>query len=205
MLVDDHQIVREGLRGMLQTEPGIEVVAEASNGSEAVRLAARHQPDVVLMDIRMPELDGIEATRQIKAKLPQVAVIMLTMYASDVYVVDAVRAGAAGYVLKDIDRDELMRTIEAVASGGTVIDPQLLRRALRGVTGQQSGELEKLTPRELEVLRLVVEGKTNRDIAGQLIIAEETAKKHVQNIISKLRASDRTQAAVIAVRSGLVG
>ena len=214
LLVDDHPVVREGLRTMLATTPDIEVVAEASDGLEAIEKANEHQPHVILMDIRMPNLDGLEATRRIKSQLASTSVIVLTIYDNDAYVVDAVRAGAGGYLLKDASKDLLIHTIRVVNSGGMLIKTSLLREAIlnsANVTAGQSKEkhtdaraLSGLTPREREVLRLVVEGQSNKEIGRTLSISEDTAKKHVQTILSKLGVSDRTQAAVKAVRAGLV-
>jgi len=214
LLVDDHPVVREGLRTMLATTPDIEVVAEASDGLEAIEKANEHQPHVILMDIRMPNLDGLEATRRIKSQLASTSVIVLTVYDNDAYVVDAVRAGAGGYLLKDASKDLLIHTIRVVNSGGMLIKTSLLREAIlnsANVTAGQSKEkhtdaraLSGLTPREREVLRLVIEGQSNKEIGRTLSISEDTAKKHVQTILSKLGVSDRTQAAVKAVRAGLV-
>lgn len=215
LLADDHPVVREGLRIMLSTAPDIEVISEeAGDGFEAVEKANKHRPDVVLMDLRMPKMDGIEATRCIKSQLPNTLVIILTIYDNDAYIVDAVRAGAGGYLLKDASKDLLIHTIRAVKSGGMLIKTNLLREAILGLadaTGDESKEKHisatspnGLTPRERDVLRLVVDGQSNKEIGRTLFISEDTAKKHVQTILSKLGVSDRTQAAVKAVRAGLV-
>jgi len=214
VIVDDHPVVREGIRAMLETDGGIEVVGEASDGLEAVAKAEECQPNVVLMDIVMPKLDGLEATRRIKKEYPDTSVIMLTIYADRAFFIDAIQAGAGGYLLKDASRDLLCHTIEAVNSGGMLIKTSLLREAVATlvdtIPGFQKGAaaaltgVEEFTSREQEVLKLLVEGRTNKEIAKELSIAEETAKKHVQSIIAKLSASDRTQAAVKAVRIGLV-
>ncbi len=214
LIVDDHPVAREGFRTMLSTDPGVEVVGEASDGLEAVAVAAEKEPDVVLMDIRMPNMDGIEATRHIKAQRPSIAIIVLTIYDNDAYVVDAVQAGASGYLLKDASRDLLTHTIRAVNSGGTLIKTSLLYEAICGLIGSAAKRgrrgsngatpLDQLTAREQEVLQLVANGGTNRDIAGELGVAEDTVKKHVQNIISKLGAADRTEAAAKAMRAGLI-
>ncbi len=213
LLADDHPVVREGLRTMLATTEDIEVVAEAGDGFEAVEKVNAHQPHVVLMDLRMPNMDGLEATRRIKSHLPLVSVIVLTVYDNDAYVIDAIRAGASGYLLKDASQELLTHTIRAVNSGGTLIKTSLWREAftnLADATGAQLKEklvdgitLDELTSRELEVLRLVVQGQSNKEIGQALFISEDTVKKHVQTIMSKLGASDRTQAAVKAVRAGL--
>jgi DNA-binding NarL/FixJ family response regulator len=214
LLADDHPVVREGLQTMLATTPDIEVVAEASDGLDAIEKANEHQPHVILMDLRMPNLDGLEATRRIKSQLASTSVIILTVYDNDAYIVDAVRAGAGGYLLKDASRDLLIHTIRAVNSGGMLIKTSLLRQAIlstAGATGDQSKEKHidamasnGLTHRERDVLRLVIEGQSNKEIGRSLSISEDTAKKHVQTILSKLGVSDRTQAAVKAVRAGLV-
>jgi len=212
LLVDDHPVVREGLRTMLNTAPDIEVVAEAGDGLEAVDKANELQPHVVLMDLRMPNLDGIEATRRIKSHIPSVSVIVLTIYDNDAYVVDAVRSGAGGYLLKDASRDLLIHTIRAVNSGGMLIKTSLLREAmltlsdaagdqLKGKPGDTAA-LGELTNREHDVLRLLIRGQSNKQIGQALSISEGTAKKHVQTIMLKLGVSDRTQAAVKAVRAG---
>ncbi|MDO8568690.1 MAG: response regulator transcription factor, partial [Dehalococcoidales bacterium] len=214
LLVDDHPLAREGLRTMLSTASDIEVVAEASDGVEAVERADEHQPEIILMDVRMPNMDGLEATRRIKSRLPSVSVIVLTAYDNDAYIVDAVRSGAGGYLLKDASKDLLIHTIRAVNSGGMLIKSSLFREAVLGWSDASgsllkeksaaSAMLEELTPRERDVLRHMIEGRTNRQIGQALFISEDTAKKHVQAIMLKLGVSDRTQAAVKAVRSGLL-
>ena len=214
LIVDDHPVVREGVRAMLETDEGIEVVGEASSGLEAVTRTGELRPNVVLMDIVMPNLDGLEATRRIKKQYPSTAVIMLTIYADKAFVIDAVQAGTGGYLLKDASRDLLCHTIKAVNSGGILIKTSLLREAVATLVdiapSQQEKRaaalvgMEEFTPREQEVLKLLVDGQTNREIGKELNIAEETVKKHVQTIIAKLGASDQTQAAVKAVRIGLV-
>ena len=213
MVVDDHPVVREGLRTMLTSEPGIEVIAEAGGGAEAVEKAYRLEPDVVLTDIRMPGMGGIEVTQQIKSARPSTAVIVLTMYDSEIYVVEALRAGAAGYLVKDSSRELLCHAINAVVDGGTMVRSGLLRQAIQGLLRapkdpehSQAGSpaTERFTARELDVLRLVTQGRGNREIAKELNLAEITIKKHVQSIIGKLGVSDRTHAAIVAVRLGLV-
>lgn len=216
LVVDDHPVVREGLRAILSGEPGIQVVGEAASGEEALEKADQLKPDVVLADIRMPGMNGIELTRRIKAAHPGIIVIVLTMYDRQAYVVEAIRAGAAGYLEKDSPAELLCRSIKAAAQGGSLIKSGLLRRAIQGlprVPGRPSLEGEgqagpgvrrQLTARELQVLRLVAQGLTNKEIARDLDVAQETVKKHVQNITGKLGASDRTHAAIIAMRLGLV-
>jgi DNA-binding NarL/FixJ family response regulator len=210
LVVDDHPVVREGLRAMLGTVPRIELVGEAGSGQEAIEMAARLEPDVVLMDILMPGMSGIEATQQIKEARPSTAVIVLTMYDTEAHVVGALRAGAAGYLVKDFSRELLCSAIDAVMEGGAMVRSDLLRQAVEGVSRRPIGRghavpgmAENLTPRELEVLRLVAQGQANREIARELSLAEVTVKKHVQSIIGKLGVSDRTHAAILAVRTGL--
>ncbi len=214
LLVDDHPVVRHGLSAMLQTDPQIDVVGEANSGQEALVMVGRLNPDIVLMDIHMPEMDGLAATRKIKEQYPRTAVVVLTLYNNEQYVVEAVRSGAGGYLLKNASRDEILHTIREVANGGMLIKTTNLQKVLTGTTvaasfdfrGQPWGAegIEPLSAREQEVLKLVVEGCTNKDVGVALSIAEDTAKKHVQNIILKLQVSDRTQAAVKALRLGLV-
>jgi len=213
LIVDDHTVAREGLRAMLEEDPQVQVVGEAADGLEALELVAGLRPRVVLMDIRMPGLDGLEATRRIKAQHPATAVIMMTSYDDNALVVDAVRTGASGYLLKDASRALLTHTIKAVTDGGILVKESLLRKAIASLAalGQpQAGptpewpEVEELTQREQEVLKLLAEGWTNRQIGEKLALAEVTIKKHVQTIIAKLRASDRTHAATTAMRIGLI-
>jgi len=211
LIVEDHTIVREGLHLLLQRNREIAIVGEASNGQEAIELAAALQPDVILMDIRLPDVDGLEATQRIKVEYPGIAVIMLTMHDDEEYVIGAVRAGAAGYILKDVSPNDLVSAIRTVYDGGTIIEPSLLRKTLGTLASSGSmgaerlaQEIEPLTPREQEVLEVLVEGMTNREIGEALFISEQTVKSHVSAIIQKLGASDRTQAAVIALRQGLV-
>ena len=214
VLADDHPVVREGLRTMLATTPDIDIVAEASDGLEAVDKVLECQPDVVLMDLRMPNLDGLEATKRIKNQLSSTAIIVLTIYDNDAYIIDAVKAGAVGYLLKDTSRDLLIHAIRAVSSGGMLVKPSLMREAMMGLAGSTTGEqhkgksgaasnLDELTRREKDVLRLVVLGRSNKEIGQELSISEDTAKKHVQTIMLKMGVSDRTQAAVKAVRAGM--
>lgn len=210
MIVDDHPLAREGLRTMLQDAPGLEVIAEADDGREAVEKALQYRPEIILMDLRMRGMDGIEATRLIRERCPEVAIIMLTIYDDEAFIVDAVAAGAKGYLLKDASQDLLYHTIRAVHDGGLLVKASLLKEAvmrrLMGPNGRREDAgamIEALTPRERMVLDHLVEGETNKEIGYALTITEETAKKHVQNIIAKLGAVDRTQAAVRAVRAGL--
>lgn len=212
LLVDDHTVVRDGVRTMLSSEPDIVVVGEASSGEEAVQRVQELEPHVVLMDIRMPKMSGIEAARRIKSARPTTSVIMLTMYDSDTYMVEAIRAGAAGYLTKDVSRDLLCHAIRSVVDGGTTVRSGLLKRAMDALLRAPAGEkedsvtslVEHLTPRELDVLKLLAQGHGNKEICAELELAEITVKKHVQSIIQKLGASDRTHAAIRAVKLGLV-
>jgi DNA-binding NarL/FixJ family response regulator len=201
LIVEDQRIVRDGLVALLEDEADIEIVGEAADGLAAVAAYARQRPDVVLMDLQMPVLDGPEATRRIRALDADARILVLTTYATDEFIFKALRAGARGYLLKDTSAEELLAAIEAVATGQTQLAPAV---AARLVTGLSSGGNESLTPRELEVLTLMGQGLSNGEIAGQLTIAPRTAKVHVQNILSKLGASNRTEAVSIAVRQQLI-
>ena len=202
MITDDHKVVRHGLCGFLELDPELEVVGEASNGAEAVDLARRLEPDVVLMDLLMPVMDGIEATREIRSELPEVEVVALTSVLEDASVTGTVRAGAIGYLLKTTDADELCEVIKAAAAGQVQLAPEAAARLMREV--RTPTNLAPLTERETEVLKLLARGKTNRQIAGELFIDEKTVKSHVHSILMKLDVSSRTQAALHAVRVGLV-
>jgi DNA-binding NarL/FixJ family response regulator len=200
--VDDHSVVRKGLRMFLSLDPDLEVVGEARDGAEAVRMAHELQPDVVLMDLLMPVMDGIQATAMIRRELPDTEVLALTSVLEDSSVVGAVRAGAIGYILKDTEADELRRAIKAAAAGQVQLAPQAAERLLREVRTPESPEA--LTERETDVLRLVAKGRANKEIAHELNIGEKTVKSHVSSILAKLNVPSRTQAALYAVRIGLV-
>jgi DNA-binding NarL/FixJ family response regulator len=207
LLVDDQAVIRNGLKAMLSTAPTIVVVGEACNGQEALALARQHNPDVILMDIRMPDMDGLEATRRLRDLRIRAAVIILTMYQDVEYLLKAISWGAAGYLVKDVDVDTLINTIQTVVSGGSIIEPQLLRSLLRrisAVPAVREHRIEKLTNREEDVLILLGKGLSNREIADQLVLSTETVKSHVSAILSKLNLADRTQAAIYAVRHGLI-
>jgi len=202
LITDDHGVVRQGLRMFLSLEPDLEVVGEASNGREALALARELRPDVVLMDLLMPVMDGIEATQAIRSELPEVEVIALTSVLEDTSVSGAVRAGAIGYLLKDTDSEELKRAIQAAAEGRVHLAPEAAARLMREVRAPESPE--ELTEREAEVLRLVARGHANKQIASSLFVSEKTVKAHVSSILMKLGVQSRTQAALHAVRTGLV-
>jgi two-component system, NarL family, response regulator LiaR len=202
LLVDDHSVVRQGLRMFLGLDPGLEVVGEASNGAEGIELVRKLHPDVVLMDLLMPVMDGITAIQNLRKEFPDVEVIALTSILEDDKVVGAVRAGAIGYLLKDTQADELCRAIKAAANGQVQLSPQAAARLVREIKSPDSPE--KLTEREIDVLRLLALGRSNKEIANELVIGEKTVKTHVSNILMKLGLSSRTQAALHAVRIGLV-
>jgi two-component system, NarL family, response regulator LiaR len=202
LIADDHGVVRQGLRMFLALDPDIEIVGEACDGAQALELARDLQPDVVLMDLLMPKMDGIEATARVRAEVPDTEVIALTSVLEDSSVVNAIRAGAIGYLLKDTEADALVRAIKAAAEGQVQLSPQAAARLMREVRAPNSPE--ELTEREVDVLRLLAQGKSNKEIALLLSIGEKTVKTHVSNILSKLNVSSRTQAALYAVRIGLV-
>jgi len=205
LIVDDHAIVRKGLRALLVTEPGLEVVAEAENGQQAIAEARRLSPDVVLMDLVMPGTDGLEATRHIRAEQPEVRILVLTSFATDDKVFPALKAGALGYLLKDSGPEELVQAIRQVYRGESSLHPSIARRLLLEMAspGGQEDMSGILTHRELDVLRLVAQGWTNREIAEGLGIGETTVRTHVSSILSKLNVGSRTQAALYALREGL--
>lgn len=209
LIVDDHELAREGLRSVLSGEAGLEVVGEATNGREALALCRGLRPDLVLMDIRMPEMDGLAATRMIKAELPQISVVILTMQENPDYMLDAVKAGAAGFVLKGSPKREILGAVRRVLRGESLLDASLVTQLLRRLGAETDGEAlppaQTLTPREREVLHLLADGLTNPEIARELTVSVSTVKAHVEHIIAKLGVSDRTQAAVRAVQLKLVG
>ncbi len=202
VLADDHSVVRQGLRMFLALDPELEVVGEAANGAEAVQAAHTLRPDVMLMDLLMPVMDGIAATAAIRKEVPDVEVIALTSVLEDEKVLGAVRAGAIGYLLKDTESDELCHAIKAAAAGQVQLSPQAAARLVREVRVPDS--TETLTERETDVLRLLAQGQANKEIARNLVIGEKTVKTHVSNILAKLGLPSRTQAALYAVRIGLV-
>jgi two-component system, NarL family, response regulator LiaR len=203
LIVDDHEVVRQGLRTFLELDAELEVVGEAADGAEAVRMAQRLHPNVVLMDLVMPEMDGVTATQLIRQQLPDTEVVALTSVLEDALVVGAVRAGAIGYLLKDTRADELRRAIKAAAAGQVQLSPRAAARLVREIRAPDA-TLATLSPRETEVLRLLAGGRTNKEMARELAIGEKTVKTHVSRILGKLGVQSRTQAALHAGRVGLV-
>lgn len=211
LIVDDHQLVREGVRTFLQKQSDITVVGEAASGQDGLRLADELAPDVVLMDLVMPGMDGVETTRQLKQISPSSQVIVLTSFDDDQHIFPAIRAGALSYILKDVSTGELADTVRKAARGEAVMTPRVAARVMQELrqgsraSGQTSGQFDTdLSEREIEVLRLIAEGCSNTEIAERLVISEHTVKRHVSNILSKLHLADRTQAAVYAWREGVV-
>lgn len=212
LIVDDQALVRAGFRMILEAEEDMEVVGEAANGREAIAEARRARPDVILMDVRMPEMDGIEATRRLlDSEVSASKVVMLTTFDMDEYVYDALRAGASGFLLKDVPPEQLVDGIRAVASGDALLAPSVTRRVIeefvrRPPTSVRTlpPELGELTPRELEVLKLIARGHSNAEIATELFVSETTVKTHVAHVLMKLTLRDRVQAVVLAYESGLV-
>ncbi len=213
LLVDDHPVVREGLRTMLAGQPGIQVVGEAASGEQAVRMCGELKPNVVIMDVRMPGISGIEATQRIKKAFPATCVIVMTMYDNETYVTEAVRSGASAYLTKDSTGELLCHAVRAALDGGALLlRSSRFRQALQGVMplwkdagGKASSDLlGRLTPREIDVLKLLAQGSGNKDICVRLSLAEVTVKKHVQSVVGKLGVPDRTHAALLGLRLGLV-
>ena len=202
LIVDDHSIVREGLRTLLSEEAEIEVVGEAANGAEAVKLVATRHPHVILMDLVMPEVDGIEAIRRIRARKSACEILVLTSFGDDQHVRDAIQAGATGYLLKDVLKADLLRAIHAAARGEPTLHPEAQRVLIRQTTAPSP--FKDLTERELDVLRLIAQGRSNREIALTLHLTEGTVKGYVSTVLDKLQVDDRTQAALFAVKHKLV-
>jgi DNA-binding NarL/FixJ family response regulator len=209
LIADDHTLFREGLRALLASVLDIEVIGEASSGTEVLRLAVEHQPDLILMDIQMPDLNGIEATRQILRTSPHIGIIVLTMFQDDDTVFAAMRVGARGYVLKGADQSVLMRAVRAVANGESLFSPEIAARLMQFFAGlEPASRLElfpELTERERQILSFIADGDTNAEIAEHLVISMKTVRNHVSNIFSKLQVADRAQAAIRAREAGLGG
>ncbi|MEV4534139.1 response regulator transcription factor [Asanoa sp. NPDC049518] len=210
VVADDHEVVRGGFAGLLATQPDIEVVGTAADGAEAVEVCASFTPDVVLMDVRMPGMDGIEATRLLTATVARPRVLILTTFDLDEYVYDAIRAGASGFLLKDVRAEALFDAVRVIAAGEALLAPTVTRRLIGEFARQHRPSsplpvaLSALTPRETQVLRLVAEGLSNPEIAARLVVTEETVKTHVSRMLTKLGLRDRTQAVVAAYETGLV-
>jgi DNA-binding NarL/FixJ family response regulator len=204
LIVEDQTLMRHGLRTILDLEPGMEVIGEAATGEEGLRCALDLRPDVILMDVQMPGISGVEATAAITRAWPEARIIILTTFDRDDYVFQGVRAGALGYLLKDTPAEQLIATIQRIYAGEVFIQPEIASRALRELMHPETQPLEALSDREREVLVLLAQGLSNRDIAEKLVITEGTVKNHVSNVLGKLQAENRTQAADIARRRGLV-
>ncbi|MCM3574124.1 MULTISPECIES: response regulator [Mesobacillus] len=219
VIIDDHQLFREGVKRILDFEPSFEVVAEGDDGSEAISLVDQHQPDVVIMDINMPNTNGVEATAELIEKYPESKVIILSIHDDENYVTHALRTGATGYLLKEMDADALIEAVKVVADGGSYLHPRVthnLVKEYRRLSADEGGTdkyispveirrpLHLLTRRECEVLQLLADGKSNRGIGEALFISEKTVKNHVSNILQKMNVNDRTQAVVVAIKNGWV-
>jgi DNA-binding NarL/FixJ family response regulator len=208
LICDDQYVVREGLKAIFESDASLQVVGTAANGAEALELLPQLQPDLVLMDLKMPVMNGVQTTRHIRQKYPGVKILVLTTYDADEWVFDAIRSGAAGYLLKDTQREALIAAIKDTMAGKTPVDPavagKLFARVVQGTPGPQSALLDRLTEREKDILRLLGAGLSNADIAARLYFSEGTVRNYVSAILDKLGLADRTQAAVLALRCGLV-
>ncbi len=208
VICDDQALIRDGLEMLLRLEKDIEIVGLAQDGAEAIDLVRHTKPDLVLMDLKMPRMNGIEATRRIHAEMPNIRILVLTTYDDDVWVFDAIRAGASGYVLKDTPREDVVKAIRGTVAGRTYVDPGVAGKLLSQVASQQtmpaSQIADKLTERELGVLRLLARGLSNADIADRLALSEGTVRNYISAVLTKLDVSDRTQAAVLAIQQGLL-
>jgi DNA-binding NarL/FixJ family response regulator len=203
VVADDQRVVRDGLVTLLKLLPGIEVVAAAADGAEAVRMVAEHHPDVLLVDLRMPNVDGVEATRRVRTEYPKTEVVVLTTYSDDDSVLSALKAGARGFLTKDADAESIGRAIEAAAAGQSILDADVQRRLIEGAAATPKPVDTGLTPRELDVLRLIAEGLSNTEIARQLFVSEATVKTHINHLFAKANLRDRAQAVAYAYRLGL--
>ena len=207
LIVDDHPMVRDGLSAMLQRQPDFEVVGEAGNGKEGVERAEQLKPDLILMDLRMPEMDGVEAMRQIRAQQPEIEFLVLTTFDTDEYIFDAVEVGAKGFLLKDTSRDELFNAVRTVSKGNSYFQPDIGSRLADQFAALRKGGghvTDALSQREREVLNLIARGKANKEVAAELSLSESTVKTHVSNIFSKLGVNDRTGAVTTAIQKGII-
>ena len=204
LIADDHPVVRHGLREFLEAHDDIDVVAEAENGARAVELAREHLPSVILMDLLMPEMNGVDAIQRIVGESPATKILVLTSYTADDYLFPAMQAGAVGYLLKDMEPEDVVAAIRTAVRGQATLHPDVAAKLVRGVGDSDQGMVENLSERELEVLRLIARGLANREIADELSVAEGTVKSHVSNILSKLHLAHRTQAALYALKRKLV-
>jgi two-component system, NarL family, response regulator LiaR len=205
LIVDDHTVVREGLNALFSAEPEMEVVGMASNGREAVELARELNPDVILLDLVMPEMDGVQATRKIKENNPQARILVLTSFAEEHQVYSAIKAGAIGYLMKDTSSDQLIQAIQDTYFNRPALGPEIAKKLMQDIqSGEQQSMLENpLTPREIEILQQIAMGKTNQQIADDLVVSERTVRTHVTNILSKLGLTNRTQAVIYALKEGI--
>lgn len=207
LIVDDHEVVRNGVRAYLETLPEFHVVGEAATGAEAIALVTEHVPDVVLMDLIMPGMDGVETTRRVKTISPRTQVVVLTSYHEDIHIFPALKAGATSYILKDMKMDKLVEAVCRAVQGEVTLHPRVAERVLQNIRGENNDDPQlftDLTDRELDVLKLIANGLSNNQIAEKLVISENTVKGHVSNILSKLHLADRTQVAVYAWQRGIV-
>ncbi|EKN69136.1 two-component response regulator [Neobacillus bataviensis LMG 21833] len=202
LIADDHHVVRRGLVFFLRTQKGLDIVGEAANGEEAVHLAKSLKPDLILMDLAMPEMDGVQATRIIKKEQPEIKIMMLTSFSDQDHVIPALEAGASGFQLKDIQPDELVASIRNIMNGENQLHPMATSHLLANLSNKgKTDKMEELTKRELDVLKEIAKGKSNKEIASSLFITEKTVKTHVSNLLAKLELQDRTQAALYAVKN----
>lgn len=211
LIADDHQVVREGLSAILNAKEDIEVIGEARDGVEAVEKAKELKPDVILMDISMPRMNGVEATRRIKLDQPQIGIVVLTMYEEEEYIFNLVKSGVTGYMLKNSDSSQIIKAIRSTYQGESVLQPSVASKILSEFSHlserpapKPSRTEQDLTDREVQVIKLIADGKTNKEIANVLTISEKTVKNHVRNIFQKLEVDDRTQAAILAIKKGLI-
>lgn len=205
LIVDDHRVVRDGLMALLSAEPGMEVIGAAGDGAEAVELAEALKPEVILLDLVMPRMDGVQATLEIRRKNPEARILVLTSFAEDHQVFSAIKAGAMGYLMKDTSSEELIQAIRDTYHNKSALQPEIARKLMRDIQnqGEQDSSEHTLTEREKEILQEVAQGKTNQEIADKLVLSERTVRTHITNILAKLRLSNRTQAALYALREGI--